>query len=88
MNQDAALASQNPSQNQQQRPSLPPLNQPPEFIQDDLDVVVQPQGSTKRPKIKLPSLSDLPSTTPRPSPLLQGTLQTIPGSNQGISSYS
>jgi len=82
VNQDAALASQNPSQNQQQRPSLPPLNQPPEFIQDDLDVVVQPQGSTKRPKIKLPSLSDLPSTTPRPSPLLQGTLQTIPGSNQ------
>ena len=66
--------------------SLPPINQNqvPEFVQDDLDVVIQPQGSTKRPKLKLPSLADLPSTTPRPSPLLQGVLQTVPGSNQGL----
>jgi len=62
--------------------SLPPINQVPQFVQDDLDLVIQPQGSTKRPKVKLPSLADLPSTTPRPSPLLQGVLQSVPGSNQ------
>ena len=67
----------------QQQQSLPPINQGPGFDQDDLDIVVQPQGSTKRPNLQLPSLADLPSTTPSPSPLLQGTLQTVPGSNQG-----
>ena len=61
----------------QPQQSLPPINQGPGFDQDDLDIVVQPQGSTKRPN------PNLPSTTPRPSPLLQGTLQTVPGSNQG-----
>ena len=32
----------------------------------------------------LVSLADLPSTTPRPSPLLQTALQTVPGTNQGM----
>ena len=60
--------------------SLPPINQNqvPEFVQNDLDVVIQPRGSTKRPKLKLPSLTDLPS------PLLQGVPQTVSGSNQGL----
>ena len=44
-------------------------------------VSIQPQGTTKRPQ--LPSLEDLPSTTPRPSPLLSRPFRTVPGTNQG-----
>ena len=81
MNQGATQVDLGPQQ------PLPPINNHPEQILDDIDVVIQPQGSTKRPKVKLPSLADLPSTTPRPSPLLQGVLQTVPGTNQGTYHY-
>jgi len=77
--------------NNQQSPNEDSLV-PPALASDyeDFDVV-KPQGTTKRPQQQskpheqppLLSLSDLPSTTPRPSPFLVESLQTVPGSNQG-----
>ena len=73
-------------------PEIPQTNpQPPQNIVveasegEDFDInLVQPQGTTKRPFEQVPSLSDLPTTTPLPSPLLQHQFINVPNSNQGI----
>ena len=72
-------------------PEIPQTNpQPPQNIVveasegEDFDInLVQPQGTTKRPFEQVPSLSDLPTTTPLPSPLLQHQFINVPNSNQG-----
>lgn len=76
------------------RPQQPPINavSAPEASQDDFDIpLIQPQGTTRRPIVAgqafdhqvVPSLADLATTTPKPSPLLQESFQTVPGTNQG-----
>ena len=49
----------------------------------DFDIeFIQPQGTTKRP-FDIPSLVDLSTTTPIPSPLLQESFTNVPNTNQG-----
>ena len=50
---------------------------------EDFDIAqIQPQGTTKRP-FAIPSLADLSTTTPKPSPLLQESFSNVPNSRQG-----
>ena len=50
---------------------------------EDFDIAqIQPQGTTKRP-FDIPSLADLSTTTPKPSPLLQESFSNVPNSRQG-----
>ncbi len=42
---------------------------------------VQPQGTTRRPHANLPSIQDLATTTPAPSPFLDHFPNTVPGTN-------
>ena len=54
---------------------------------EDFDIAqIQPQGTTKRP-FDIPSLADLSTTTPKPSPLLQESFSNVPNSRQGNNVY-
>ena len=54
---------------------------------EDFDIAqIQPQGTTKRP-FAIPSLADLSTTTPKPSPLLQESFSNVPNSRQGNNVY-
>ena len=77
--QDHAIGSQNGGGGG----NLPPNTVVAASEGEDFDIAqIQPQGTTKRP-FDIPSLADLSTTTPKPSPLLQESFSNVPNSRQG-----